>query len=90
MGTALIRMKIMPESPSSDLNAIKSECTAKFTAAGAKVHSVEEEPIAFGLIALIFTLIWPEEKDQSIVEEAIKGVQHIQSAEIIDFRRAFG
>ena len=90
MAMAFIKMKIMPESPESDLNDIKSECEEQFNVIGANVHSVEEQPIAFGLVALIFTISWPEEKDQSIIENAIKKVKNIQSAEIVDFRRAFG
>ncbi len=90
MALAFIKMKIMPESPESDLQGIKSECEKQFNRIEAKIHSVEEEPIAFGLVALIFTISWPEEKDQSIIENAIKEVKGIQSAEIIDFRRAFG
>lgn len=90
MVMAFIKMKIMPESPESDLEGIRSECEKKFASVGAKVHSVEIEPIAFGLKALIFTISWPEEKEQNTVEEAIKSVKNVQSAEIIDFRRAFG
>lgn len=90
MALAFIKMKIMPESPDTDLPGIKAECESKFKDVGANVHSVEEQPIAFGLVALIFTISWPEEKDQSIVEDAIRSVSKIQSAEIIDFRRAFG
>lgn len=90
MALAFIKMKIMPESPESDLEGIQKECTDKFASIDSKVHSVEIEPIAFGLKALIFTISWPEEREQSIVEDAIKSVKNIQSAEIIDFRRAFG
>jgi elongation factor 1-beta len=80
----------MPSSPENDLEIIKKECEKRFSKAGAKVHSVDVEPVAFGLSALIFTLIWPEEKNQSIVEDSVKDIEEIQSAEIIDFRRAFG
>lgn len=90
MAMAFIKMRIMPESPESDLKAIESGCRQQFESVGAKVHSVEEQAIAFGLVALIFTISWPEEKEQSIVEDAIKKAGNIQSAEIIDFRRAFG
>lgn len=90
MALAFIKMRIMPESPESDLQVIKKECEEKFLEVGAKIHSAEEEPIAFGLKAIIFTISWPEEKNQSIVEDAINQVKSIQSSEIIDFRRAFG
>jgi len=90
MAMAFIKMKVMPESPQSDLKAIEDECRQNFEVIGAKVHIVDIEPIAFGLNAIIFTISWPEEKDQSMVEDAIRKVGNIQSAEIIDFRRAFG
>ena len=55
-----------------------------------KINSIEEEPIAFGLKALIAFFAWPEKKETGEAEEAIKSVKDVSSLEVIDYRRAFG
>ena len=47
MGEVLTTMKIMPESPEVDLDAIKSTIESSMPE-GAKIHDIAEEPIAFG------------------------------------------
>jgi len=90
MATAILKLKIMPESPEADLGAIEGKTKAALEKLGAKIHSVEKEPIAFGLVALIFTVVWPEEIGTDEAENAVKGVESVSSVEIIDYRRAFG
>lgn len=90
MGIAALKIKIMPESPQTDLEAVRKEAEARIAKLNVKLHSVEEEDIAFGLKALILTIVWPEEKEQSLVEEELRSIKDVQSAEVIDFRRAVG
>lgn len=90
MGIAALKIKIMPESPQTDLAAVRKEAEARIAKLNVKLHSVEEEDIAFGLKALIFTIVWPEEKDQSEVENVLRNIKDVQSAEVVDFRRAVG
>jgi len=91
MAVVAIKIKALPESPDTDLEKMKIDITGALEKAGAiKINSIIEEPIAFGLIALIVFFAWPEEKDTSIAEDAIKSVDKISSEEIIDYRRAFG
>lgn len=91
MATAALKIKIMPDSPEADLEAIKKEITAIATKhEKVLVHSIEEEAIAFGLKALIVTLVWPEQLDQSIIEEQLSKIEHVESVQVIDFRRAIG
>jgi elongation factor 1-beta len=90
MGIAALKIKIMPESPETDLGSIQKEAEEKMSKLNAKLHSVEVEEIAFGLKALILLIAWPEEKEQSKVEDALRSIEGVQSAEVIDFRRAVG
>jgi elongation factor 1-beta len=90
MGIAALKIRIMPESVETDLQAIKKEAEKRISNLNAKLHSSEVQEIAFGLKALILTIAWPEEKEQSEVEEALRSIEEVQSAEVIDFRRAIG
>lgn len=90
MGMTALKIKLMPESPDTDLKEIKKKIEIKAEELKAKVNSIEEEPIAFGLKALIVTLAWPEEKDTDFAENALSEIEGVSSAQIIDYRRAFG
>jgi len=90
MAIAAVKIRIMPESPQVDLALIEKEVRERVEALGEKVHSVEKEPIAFGLVALNVIVVWPEEKNQSILEDELRKIENVQSAEVIDFRRAVG
>lgn len=80
----------MPSSPEDDLTKIESNVTKKLEELEAKLHKNERQPIAFGLNALIFTILWPDKRSLDIVEEEIAKIDNVQSAEIIDARRAVG
>lgn len=88
MGTALIQFKIMPESPDVDLESAKTKITEAVTEKGGEVTKIEEQPIAFGLKALITFIRLDESKSQDDVESALKDVDGISSIDIIDYRRA--
>ena len=90
MAVVAIKMKVLPDSPEVNLEELKNKIYDSLLKAGAiKINSIYEEDIAFGLKALIVFFAWPEEKDTSIAEEAIK-VSGVSSEEILDYRRAFG
>lgn len=90
MATAILKLKIMPDSPETDLGAIEEKAKSALENFKAKIHSVEKEPIAFGLVALIITVVWPEEIGTDEAERALKSIESVSSVEIIDYRRAFG
>lgn len=90
MGIVAIKIKLMPTDLDADLNEIKITAETKIVEHGGKVNSIEEENIAFGLKAIIITLAWPEEKDTSILENLMAEISEVNSAQIIDYRRAFG
>ena len=47
-----------------------------------------QEPIAFGLKAVIVTFIFPEEKEMDTLEESLAKIRDVNSVQIIDMRRA--
>lgn len=90
MGTVIIITKLMPDSPSADLAAMKKAATAALEKEGGKNISIEEKPIAFGLKALYVKTDMSEEKGSDIVEQVLSQVPHVSSVSIEDYRRAFG
>jgi elongation factor 1-beta len=88
MAIAAIKVKIMPESPETDLDEIKKQIPSKLSEA--KNINLEEQPIAFGLKAIIATFAWPEEKGTDTIENSLKEIIGVSSAEVIDYRRAIG
>lgn len=91
MAIAALKIKILPDSPEADLKILEEkakEIVEKFE--NAKLHKTEQEEIAFGLKALILTIAWPEHLEQYLLEEKLKTLEHVDSVEVIDFRRAVG
>ncbi|MEK6928165.1 MAG: elongation factor 1-beta [Nanoarchaeota archaeon] len=88
--TVVIKVKLMPESPSEDLNAIKHHAETALKAEGATNISFTEEPIAFGLKAVIMKLDMPESKGTDLVEAKLATIKGVSSVTIQDYRRAFG
>ena len=90
MGTVLIKVKLMPSSPEVNLEEIKEKAKAVVEEAKGEKVRFEEEPIAFGLKALIAFFALDESHDVEPIENKLKELENINSAEIIDVRRAFG
>ena len=90
MGIVALKIKLIPSSPDLDLKEIEEEIRKKSLKAGAVNIELSEEPIAFGLKAIIATLAWPEEKDTEIIESVLKKIPNVSSLDVIDYRRAVG
>ncbi len=90
MGTALLKIKIMPESPKTNLKDIETEAKKIIEKLQGKNPRFEKEPIAFGLTAVIAGFSIDESLPTDIFEKELAKIKHVSSAEIIDFRRAFG
>ena len=88
MGHINIRMKIMPSSPSVNLDEIKRDFKKIIESHDGKGCSFSEEPIAFGLKAVIATFIYPEEKEFESVENKLGKIKNVSSIQMIDMRRA--
>ena len=90
MGTAAVKMKFMPSSPDVDLEKIKTNVTKILGSEEVKNPGFEEEPIAFGLKAIIATFGWPEEKELENLEKKFSEIENVNSVQLIDIRKAIG
>ena len=82
MGEVLTTMKIMPDSPDVDLEAIKATIKDSMPE-GAELHDIAEEPIAFGLVAIILNFITEDgEGGSEPVEEMVQAIDGVASFEI--------
>ena len=86
-GIAGIKIKIMPLSPDVNLEEIKNKAKAIVEEKGGKNREYEEEPIAFGLKAIIAFFEWPEEKGLQEIEDAFEKIKNVNSVQIIDMRK---
>lgn len=87
MGEVVATIKIMPESPDVDLEKIKEDIIQSIPE-GAEFHKIEEEPIAFGLVALkVMVVVGDSEGGTEKVEENLSNVKNISSVEVEDVRR---
>lgn len=92
MAQIVVTLKIMPESPDVDLDKIEKESKTKIQAfSDNEEMKSEQEPIAFGLIALKIIFVMDENKGSTDkLEEQIKTISGVNSVETIDVRRAIG
>lgn len=91
MATAGLQFKIMPTGLEVDLEQIKlklKETTESFKSG--VFNSAKEEPIAFGLKALIVTIALSEDEESDNIEKAFSEIEGISSVELIDYRRVVG
>ncbi|MBT3398019.1 elongation factor 1-beta [archaeon] len=90
MGIAAVQFKIMPESPDTDLNAITEKVKSILEENEGIFSNAEEEPIAFGLKALVISFAYPEEKEIDEIGNKFGEIEGVSSAEMADYRRALG
>ncbi len=90
MGTIAVKMKIMPDSPSSNLKDIENKIKILVEKHGGINPHFLEEPIAFGLKAVFASFEWSEEKELDELEEKMGKIADVKSAEVSDIRRAIG
>ena len=90
MARAILTMKVMPDTADVDLSELEEKATKAIKAHGGDIGKVEREPIAFGLMALKVIFIADENKGTDEFEQAVARIEGVQSAQVIDFRRAIG
>ena len=90
MGVIAVKIKIMPDSPQSDIAKIEKNAKAILEKNGVKNPQFEIQLIAFGLKAVIVMFGWPEEKALEGLEEKLKKIVNVSSVQVIDIRRAIG
>ena len=91
MAMMFVKLKIMPESPDTNLEEVETKIKEKISSFGGNVAKVETEEIAFGLKALIFIFTMDESLGSTDkLEEDVRSLDEVTSAEVIDVRRAIG
>lgn len=86
-GISGVKIKIMPVSPDVNLNEIEEEAKKIIEENSGINREYVQEPIAFGLKAIIAFFQWPEEKELEKVEEELGKIKDVQSIQIIDMRK---
>ena len=87
MGEVVAAIKLMPESPDVDLEKMKSDIQTSIPE-GAELHKVDEEPIAFGLVALnVMVIVEDQEGGTEKVEENLAKINGVSNIEVTDTRR---
>jgi elongation factor 1-beta len=83
MGDVAVRMKVMPESTDVDLKKLTEEIK-KVVPSFARLHAIEEMPIAFGLKALIVVTIMDDKGGRSPdeIEDAVSKVPGVESVSV--------
>jgi len=87
MGEVVTTIKLNPESPDVDLEKMKEEIKESIPE-GAELHKINEEPIAFGLVALIVMVVTEDaEGGTEKVEENLAKIEGVSNIEVTDTRR---
>ncbi len=87
MGEVAAKIKIMPSGMDVDLNKLK-ESLKKAIPKGARLHVFTEEPVAFGLKAVIAVIkVGDIEGGTEKVEEAFSKVDGVESVSVVELGR---
>lgn len=82
MAKVAAKIKVMPQSPGEDLDDLEARLEAALPE-GATVSGVEREDVAFGLVALLPTVLVPDDAGGTdAVEEAFAGVAGVESVSV--------
>ncbi|MFB6102679.1 MAG: elongation factor 1-beta [Haloplanus sp.] len=82
MGKVAAKMKVMPQSPDIDLDDLQEQLEASLPE-GAKINGFERDEVAFGLVALLPTVIVPDDAGGTeAVEESFGGVDGVESVSV--------
>ena len=84
MGDVMVQLRVLPESVDVDLGTLKNEITNAIDKL-CKINEIKEEEIGFGLSALMFSVIVPDEEGKiDSVENAISSVKNVSQVDTRD------
>jgi elongation factor 1-beta len=87
MGKVAAKIKVMPNSPDIDLDALQERLEESLPE-GAKISRIDREDVAFGLVALFPTVIVPDDAGGTeVVEESFAGVDGVESVKVDEVGR---
>jgi elongation factor 1-beta len=82
MGKVAAKIKVMPQSPEVDLDALQERLENSLPE-GAKIKGFERDDVAFGLVALFPTVIVPDDAGGTeAVEESFASVEGVESVDV--------
>jgi elongation factor 1-beta len=82
MGKVAAAVKVMPQSPEIDLDDLQETLEGALPE-GAKINGFEREDVAFGLTALVPTVVVPDDEGGTeAVEEAFADLEEVESVSI--------
>jgi len=91
MADVVITLRIMPDSPKTDLKAIEEKARTYIGDYGGDVGKVDIQPVAFGLKALNIIFVSNEDIGSTDkLEQNIASIEGVNSVEVTDVRRAIG
>ncbi|MFB6171079.1 MAG: elongation factor 1-beta [Haloarculaceae archaeon] len=87
MGDVAAVLKVMPDDPEVDLDALQDRLEQSLPE-GAKIRGFERDDVAFGLVALLPTVVVPDDAGGTeAVEEAFSGVDGVESVTVEEVGR---
>ena len=82
MSKVAAKLKVMPNSPDVDLDALQERLEQSLPE-GAKIQGFDRDDVAFGLVALLTTVIVPDDAGGTeAVEENFSGVEGVESVSV--------
>jgi len=82
MGKVAAKMKVMPASPEIDLDELQEKLEASLPE-GAQINGFERDDVAFGLVALLPTVIVADGAGGTeVVEEAFSETEGVESVAV--------
>jgi len=88
LARVLASIKVFPNDANIDLNALKTRIQSSLPS-GSTVQKFDEEPVAFGLVALIAYVVLPEDAAGQMdqVEDAIRSIDQVSQIEVLRMSR---
>ncbi len=87
MAKVVAQVKIFPTETTVDLTELRKQ-VEKALPPETSIARFDEEPIAFGLVALVARVVMPEEEGRmDKVEEALKSVENVGEIQVVNVWR---
>lgn len=88
MGNVAVKIKIMPKSIDTNLDLLKEKIIEKVSNKASIYGNIEQQPIAFGLKALILTVLVDDcEGGVEFIEKEIMDIEDAESIQILELGR---
>jgi elongation factor 1-beta len=82
MGKVAAKIKVMPQSPEIDLDSLQAQLEEALPE-GAQIQGFERDDVAFGLVALLPTVVVPDSAGGTeAVEESFTDVDGVESVSV--------